>query len=290
MEVPGGLDATPAGVQATERAWRVIRPHEGWWPGLRLRELWTYRELGLMLALRDLQLRYRQTLFGVAWAVLQPLAAMLAFSWVFGQVAGIPSEGLPYAAFVLSAVALWFFLSTAVSAAAESLVEHSDLITRVWFPRPLAPIAAVLAAIVDLLIGLSLLAPVMAIEGIAPPLEVLTLPLWLLGGVLLAIGAGLWLAAMNVLYRDVRYAMAFLLQLWLFVSPVVFPSSLVDDPWRWVFALNPAAGLIDGLRWALLGAPAPGAELFVSLASLLAVLFGGIVYFRRVERRFADRI
>jgi homopolymeric O-antigen transport system permease protein len=270
--------------------WNVIRPRTGWWPGFGLGQLWAHRELALVLAQRDLQLRYRQTAFGVAWALLQPLAAMAVFTWVFGHVAGLPSDGLPYAPFVLVGVVLWFYISTAVSAAAESLVEHSDLVTRVWFPRPLAPIAAVLAGVVDLLVGLLLLVPVMAIASVAPPLQALTLPVWLLGGVLLAAGVGLWLAAMNVLYRDVRYALAFLLQIWLFVSPVVFPSSLVDSPWNWFFALNPVAGLIDGMRWALLDGPAPGPELAVSVASLVAILLGGILYFRRVERTFADRI
>jgi lipopolysaccharide transport system permease protein len=271
-------------------AWRVIRPRGRWWPGLGLGQLWAYRELGLTLALRDLQLRYRQTLLGIAWAVLQPLAAMVAFSWVFGHLADLSSDGLPYPVFVLAGVVPWFFISTAVSAAAESLVEHTDLVTRVWFPRLLAPIAAVLAATVDLLIGLLLLVPVMVIYAVAPPLQVLTLPLWLLGAVLLATAAGVWLAAANVLYRDVRYALTFLLQVWLFVSPVVFPTSLVAEPWRYLFSLNPAVGVIDGLRWALLGAPAPGPELAVSVASLSALLFGGAWYFRRVERLFADRI
>jgi lipopolysaccharide transport system permease protein len=270
--------------------WRVIRPRGRWWPGLGLRQLWSDRELGLVLAVRDLQLRYRQTMLGVGWAVLQPLAAMAAFSWVFGHVAGISSDGLPYAVFVLAGVVPWFFLSTAVSAAAESLVEHTDLVTRVWFPRLLAPIGAVLAAVVDLLIGLLLLIPVMAIAGVAPPLQALTLPLWLIYAVLLAMAAGFWLAAANVLYRDVRYALTFLLQLWLFVSPVVFPSSLVSSPLIYLFSLNPAVGLINGLRWSLLGAPAPGPELAVSIASLFLLLFGGTWYFRRVERTFADRI
>jgi lipopolysaccharide transport system permease protein len=273
-----------------QEAWRVIRPRSRWWPGLGLSQLWAFRELGLTLALRDLQLRYRQTLLGVAWAVLQPLAAMAAFSWVFGQVAGIPSDGVPYPVFVLAGVVPWFFISTAVSAAAESLVEHTDLVTRVWFPRMLAPIAAVLAAVVDLFIGLLLLVPVMAAYEVAPPLQVLTLPVWLLGAVLVATAAGLWLAAANVLYRDVRYALAFLLQLWLFVSPIVFPTSLIAEPWLYLFSLNPAVGVIDGLRWALLGGPAPGPELAVSVASLTFLLFGGLWYFRRVERVFADRI
>jgi lipopolysaccharide transport system permease protein len=271
-------------------AWRPIRPRSAWWPGLGLGQLWAYRELGLTLSLRDLQLRYRQTLLGVAWAVLQPLAAGVAFSWVFGQVAGLPSDGLPYPVFVLAGVVLWFFISTAVSAAADSLVQHTDLVTRVWFPRLLAPIAAVLASVVDLLIGLVLLIPVMAAYEVAPPLQLLTLPLWLVGAVLLAMAAGFWFAAANVLYRDVRYALPFLLQLWLFVSPVVFPTSLVDEPWRYLFSLNPAVGVIDGFRWAVLGAPAPGPELAVSIASLFLLLFGGALYFRSVERIFADRI
>jgi lipopolysaccharide transport system permease protein len=243
-----------------------------------------------MLALRDLQLRYRQTLLGVAWAVLQPLAALAAFSWIFGHVAGIPSDGVPYPAFVLAGVVPWFFISTGVGSAAESLVEHSDLVTRVWFPRLLAPLAAVLAAVVDLLIGLVLLVPVMAINDIAPPLQALTLPLWLIGTVLVAIAAGIWLAGANVLYRDVRYALPFLLQIWLFVSPIVFPTSLVSEPWRYLFSLNPVVGMVDGLRWALLGAPPPGPELAVSLASLILLLLGGVWYFRRGERTFADRI
>jgi lipopolysaccharide transport system permease protein len=288
--VAAPASSAPAASGEEQPAWREIRPRGRWWPGLGLGQLWAYRELGLTLALRDLQLRYRQTLLGVAWAVLQPLLAMAAFSWVFGHIAGIPSDGLPYPVFVLAGVSLWFFISTAVTAAAESLVEHSDLVTRVWFPRLLAPIAAVLAAVVDLLIGLLLLVPVMAAYEVAPPLQVLTLPVWVLGTVLLAMAVGFWLAAANVLYRDLRYALTFVLQLWLFVSPVVFPTSLVEDPWRYLYSLNPAVGLIDGARWALLGASAPGPELAVSIASLFLILFGGIWYFRRTERTFADRI
>ena len=287
LGVPAGGSA---GAAADEAAWRLIRPSRRWWPGLGLRELWADRELGLMLTLRDLQLRYRQTFLGIAWAVLQPLAALAAFSWVFGEIAGIPSDGLPYPVFVLAGVVPWFFISTAVSGAAESLVEHSDLITRVWFPRLLAPSAAVMAAMVDLLIGLLLFLPVMAAYGVAPPLQILTLPVWVFGAFLLALAAGFWLSGANVLYRDFRYALPFLLQLWLFVSPVVFPSSLVGEPWRYLFSLNPAVGIIDGFRWALLGAPSPGPELAVSVAALILLLVGGAWYFRRVERVFADRI
>jgi lipopolysaccharide transport system permease protein len=285
---PGRQPLESAGEDTFE--WRVIRPRHRWWPGLGLTELWTYRDLGLTLAHRDLQLRYRQTLLGVAWVVLQPLAAMVAFSWVFGHVAGLPSDGLPYPVFVLTAVVPWFFVSTAVSAAADSLIGQPDLVTRVWFPRLLAPIGAVLASVVDLLIGLILLVPVMAAYGVAPPLQAFTLPVWLVGFVVLAMAAGFWLAAANVLYRDVRYALPFVLQLWLFLSPIVFPTSLVSEPLRFVYAINPAVGLIDGIRWALLGAPGPGAYLIVSVLSLWVLLVGGIWYFRGVERIFADRI
>lgn len=255
-----------------------------------LREHWANRELALILALRDLQLRYRQTILGVGWAVLQPLVGMGVFSVIFGSVAGIPSDGLPYPLFVLAGVAVWSFMTTAVSSAAETLVENPDLVTKVLFPRMLAPIAAVLAAGVDLMVGLLLLAPVMAGYGVAPPLQALTLPIWIAAALLVAVGAGLWLCAANVLYRDVRYTLAFLLQVWLFVSPVVFPVSLVDSGWRYVLALNPLAGVIGGLRWALLDGPAPGPWLAVSAAALVVLLVSGALYFRRAERAFADRI
>jgi lipopolysaccharide transport system permease protein len=270
--------------------WRVLRPTQRWKPRIDIRELWAFRELALMLALRDLQLRYRQTLFGIAWAVLQPALALVVFSLIFGGLARVPSDGLPYPLFVLTGLAVWSFLSSAVTAAAESLVEHRPLVTRVWFPRVLAPTAAVLAVAIDLLIGLAMVALLVAVYGIAPPPQVFTLPAWLLGAVAVAVAAGLWLSAANVLYRDVRYALGFVLQLWLFASPVVYPSSLVDGGWRYLFALNPVAGVIDGVRWAVLDAPPPGAPVAVSAVSLLVLLIGGLLYFRNAERTFADRI
>jgi lipopolysaccharide transport system permease protein len=255
-----------------------------------LRDLWASRELALILALRDLQLRYRQTVFGVGWAALQPLVAMGAFSVIFGTVADIPSDGLPYPLFVLAALAVWSFMSTAVSAAAETLVESRDLVTKVSFPRMLAPTAAVLAAGVDLAVALLLVAPMMLAYGVAPPLQAFTLPVWIGAALLVAVGAGLWLSAANVLYRDVRYTLGFLLQVWLFTSPVVFPVSLVDGIWRYVLALNPLAGVISGVRWALLDGPAPGPWLAVSAVSLAALLVSGALYFGSAERVFADRI
>jgi lipopolysaccharide transport system permease protein len=273
----------------SEPPWRQIRPARGL-PRLGFGELWAYRDLALILALRDLQLRYRQTLLGIAWAVIQPLAAMLIFAAVFGRIAHLPSDGVPYSSFALTGLTIWTFISTAVTAAATSLVDQRDLITKVWFPRLLAPVAAVLAATVDLLVALVLLVPVLAIDGVVPPLRALTLPLWILGAILLAIASGLWLSAANVLYRDVRYALTFVLQVWLYVSPVVFSSSLVHGRWRYVFNLNPAAGLIDGARWALLNGPSPGPQLAVSVGSLLLLLVSGALWFRTAERVFADRI
>ena len=287
----GGDDAGFAsGVESPDPAWRVIRPSGRWRIRLGLRELWAQRELGLTLAWRDLQLRYRQTLFGVAWVALQPLVGMGIFSLIFGSLTDVPSDGVPYPVFVLTGLAVWFFVSTAVSAAAASLIEQPDLVTKVWFPRMLVPIAAVLAAVADLAISLILVALVMIGYAVAPGIQILTLPVWIVAAILVAIGAGLWLSAANVLYRDVRYALPFLLQVWLFASPVIYPSSLIDGAWRYVFALNPMAGVLDGFRWALLDGPAPGPWSAVSAASLLALLVSGVVYFRLAERSFADRI
>jgi lipopolysaccharide transport system permease protein len=270
--------------------WREIRPPQRGLPRLGLRELWAYRDLALILALRDLQLIYRQTLLGVTWVLLQPLIAMLIFALVFGRLAKLPSDGVPYTSFTLAGLTVWTFVSTAVSAAATSLVEDRDLVTKVYFPRMLAPVAAVLAASVELLITLLLLVPVFAIDRVMPPLQVLTLPLWIVGAILLATAVGLWLSAANVLYRDVRYVLAFLLQAWLFISPVAFSSSLVPAAWKWVYNVNPAAGLIDGMRWALLDGRSPGPQLVVSIASLFVILITGAAWFRAAERVFADTI
>jgi lipopolysaccharide transport system permease protein len=275
---------------APQHYWREIKPPTRGLPTLALRELWAYRDLSLSLALRDLQLTYRQTLLGVTWVLLQPLAAMVIFAVVFGRIAELPSDGVPYTSFVLAGLTVWTFVSTGVSMAATSLVDDRDLLTKVWFPRMLAPLAAVLSASVELLITLLLLIPVLAIDGVVPTLKVLTLPVWILGAILLATGVGLWLAAANVLYRDVHAALGFLLQAWLWISPVAISSSLVPGNWRYVYNLNPAAGLIDGMRWALLDGPSPGPQLAVSVASLIVILASGAVWFRVAERVFADTI
>ena len=266
------------------------RPSTRWRPRLLVRELWEYRELALFLALRDLKLRYKQTAFGVAWAVVQPLAAALLFTIVFGRLAGLPSDGLPYAVFVYAGMVAWSYVSTAVSAASESLVEHRALVTSVYFPRVLAPLAAVLPGLVDLLISLAILAVYMAAYGVAPSVALVLLPLWVVALVVTAVAAGLWLSALNVLYRDVRYALGFLIQLWLFASPIVFPSSLVEGAWRYVYSANPLVGALDGFRWSLLGAPPPGREDLVSLTVGLLLLVTGVLYFQKVERQLGDRI
>jgi lipopolysaccharide transport system permease protein len=245
-----------------------------------------YRELAFYLALRDFKLRYKQTVFGIAWAVIQPLAGVV----VFGRLARLPSESIPYPLFVYVGLSVWTYVATSVNAAAESLVANRALVTRVYFPRVLAPFAAVLPGLVDLIISLSIVAIFLVYYDVLPSLAILFLPFWVIFASAVTIGVGLWLSALNVLYRDVRYTLSFLLQLWLFLSPIVFPSSLVDGGWRFVYALNPLVGVIDGFRWSLVAAPGPGIEHLASLAGGLVLLITGAAYFRRVERQFADRI
>jgi lipopolysaccharide transport system permease protein len=270
--------------------WVVNRSSAGWLPRLDLQGLWPYRELALLLALRDLRLRYKQTFFGIAWAVVQPLAAMAITSLLLGHLAGVPSDGIPYSAFVLSGLIVWFYVTAAVQSAAESLTSDRSLVTKVYFPRLVAPVAAVMPALVDLAVGLVVLVVVLAATSVTPGVAIVTLPLWIAAAVLVALGVGLWLSALNVLYRDVRYALPFALQLWLFASPVFFPGSLVTGGWRLVFNLNPMAGILQGFRWAVADGPAPVAAHLVSLASGVALLLGGLVFFRQMERRFADQI
>ncbi len=292
---------TPERVQPDASRGVLVRPRKkargvGWIEnrppgriaGVHPRDLWAYRDLALFLALRDLQVRYKQTIFGVAWAVIQPLAGVAIFTFVFGRLVNVPSDGLPYPLFVYVGMIVWIYLSTAVNEAAQSLTEKSALVTKIYFPRILAPFAAALPGLVDLGISMVILGGFMAFYGIVPGVSALLFPAFVFALALVATGAGVWLAALNVQYRDVRYALPFLVQVWLFLSPVVYPTSLVDGAARYVFALNPLVGVIDGARWALLGAPPPGAAALVSLATGTALLVTGIVYFQRVERRFAD--
>jgi lipopolysaccharide transport system permease protein len=261
----------------------------GRWAALRLRDLWEYRELLYFLAWRDIKVRYKQTALGAAWAILQPVMTMVVFSIFFGRLAKVPSDGIPYPVFAFTALLPWQLFAFALTESSNSLVSNQNLITKVYFPRLVAPMASVLAGLVDFSIAFAVLLVMMAYYGIAPTRAVAVLPLFVLLAVATALGVGLWLSALNVKFRDVRYTIPFLTQLWMFATPVAYPSSLVPQPWRAWFGLNPMAGVVEGFRWALLGkAGGPGPLLWVSVAAVAALLFGGVVYFRRTEATFAD--
>jgi ABC-type polysaccharide/polyol phosphate export permease len=286
----GGSAARAAGTEPGARRWVENRPIDGWRPRLDLAEVWASREIAVVLALRNIRIRYKQTFFGVAWALLQPLAAVAIFTLIFGRLADLPSEGIPYPVFVFAGLAVWFYFSQSATLASESLAQYRELVTKVYFPRLLAPLAAVVPALIDLAISLLAVGVFMAIYGVAPTGAIVFLPLWLVALVVLTFGVGTWLSALNVQYRDVRNALAFLLQLWFFATPIVYGSSLFEGDWGYVVALNPLVGLLEVSRWSLIGAPFPGPEALVSLATGIAVVVSGIVYFGRAQLRFADLI
>ena len=266
----------------------IIGPSKGWVP-LKLRELWEYRELLYFFIWRDIKVRYKQTVLGAAWAIIQPFFTMVVFSIFFGRLAGIPSGGVPYPIFAYSALVPWMYFANALTQASNSLVAQERMITKVYFPRLLIPLASVLAGLVDFAIAFTVLLGMMFYYGIIPTVAVWTVPFFVLLATATALGVGLWLSALNVQYRDVRYAIGFLSQFWLFATPVAYPSSLVPQPWRVIYGLNPMAGVVEGFRWALLGqAQAPGPMLVVSLLTVVGLLAGGLYYFRRMEQTFAD--
>lgn len=258
-------------------------------PSLGLREFSEYRELLYFLTWRDVKVRYKQTVLGAAWAILQPVLTMVVFSLFFGRLAAVPSDELPYPVFSYAALVPWFFFANGVTASANSLVGSSRLITKVYFPRLVIPISAVLSNIPDFILAFIVLLGLMLYYGFAPTVNVVWLPLLLLLAFVTAVGVGLWLSAINVQYRDVRYVVPFLIQLWLFATPIPYSSSMVPESLRLVYALNPMVGVVEGFRWALLSTDtAPGPMVFVSAAVALAVLLGGLLYFRRMEDTFAD--
>jgi len=266
----------------------VIRPTSGFVP-LDLHELWNYRELLYFLTWRDIKVRYKQTIMGIAWAVIQPLFMMLIFTVFFGRLAKIPSDGLPYPIFVFTALLPWQMFSRALTDASTSLVVNERLITKVYFPRLLVPASAVLASLVDFTIALVLLVGMMFYYGIVPTGAVWTLPLFILLALMTALGIGFWLSALDATYRDVRYTLPFLTQLWLFATPVVYPASMVPDNWRLLYGLNPMAGVVEGFRWALLGkGGGPDPLLAVSAIAVLMIFVGGLYYFSRMEETLAD--
>ena len=284
--LPSDLLAVPSGDPGGRTI--VIRPATGWVP-LRLGELWEYRELLYFLTWRDIKVRYKQTALGAAWAIIQPFFTMVVFSVFFGRLAKLPSEGVPYPVFTYCALVPWTYFATALTQSSNSLVDHARLITKVYFPRLLVPAAAVIAGLVDLAIAFVVLVGMLLWYGVTPGPAVLLLPLLALLATLTALAVGLWLSALNVQYRDVKYTIPFLVQFWLFVTPVAYSSTLVPERWRPLYALNPMTGVVEGFRWALLGhRAAPGPMLLVSTASVLLLLVGGLFYFRRMEQRFAD--
>jgi lipopolysaccharide transport system permease protein len=277
-----------AGVERPARTVLRVAPSRGW-VSLKLGELWAYRELLYFLVWRDIKVRYKQTALGAAWAVIQPFFTMVVFSLFFGRLAKMPSDNIPYPIFAYAALVPWTFFANGLTESSNSLVGSANLIKKVYFPRLAVPIAAVLAGLVDFAIAFVVLVGMMLYYGVAPTANVLWLPLFLLLALATALGTGLWLSALNVQFRDVRYVVPFTVQFWLFATPIAYPSSLLPEPWRTVYGLNPMAGVVEGFRWALLGTNTkPGA--MVALSSLVAALLlaGGAFYFRRMEKTFAD--
>lgn len=279
-------DSTPP---ATPDVTTIIRPSSGW-VDLQLRDLWQYRELLLFLIWRDVKVRYKQTVLGASWAIIQPFMTMVVFSLFFGRLAQIPSDGVPYPIFSYAALLPWTFFANGLTKSGASLVSSTNLVRKVYFPRLVIPISSVVSGVVDFLLAFSVLLLMMVWFGIAPTAaSIIWLPLFLLLAMVTALGVGMWLSALNAQYRDVRYILPFLTQFWLFATPVAYPSSLLDEPWRTIYGLNPMVGVVEGFRWALLGSgDPPGAMVAVSTVVAFVLLVTGMFYFRRMERTFAD--
>jgi lipopolysaccharide transport system permease protein len=259
------------------------------WVALKLRELWEYRELLYFLTWRDVKVRYKQTALGAAWAIIQPFFTMVVFSLFFGHLAKIPSDGIPYPIFSFAALVPWTFFANGLGQSANSLVGNANLIKKIYFPRLAVPIATILSGVIDFALAFVVLLAMMLYYGIVPTINIVWLPLLLLLALVTALGVGLWLSAMNVQFRDVRYVVPFLTQFWMFATPIAYPSSLLSEPWRTLYGLNPMVGVVEGFRWALLGShEAPGPIVAVSALAALALLVSGAFYFRRMEKSFAD--
>ena len=266
----------------------VIEPSKGW-VALKLRELWEYRELAYFLTWRDIKVRYKQTALGASWAIIQPFFTMVVFSLFFGKLAKMPSDGIPYPVFSYAALVPWTFFANGLSQASNSLVGSANLIKKVYFPRLAVPIATVLSGVVDLALAFVVLIAMMLWFGIVPTANIVWLPFFLLLALVTSLGVGLWLSAMNVQFRDVRYVVPFLTQFWMFATPIAYPSSLLSEPWRTLYGLNPMTGVVEGFRWALLGSGnAPGPIIVLSSLAAVAILVSGTYYFRRMEKNFAD--
>ena len=268
----------------------VVKPSKGW-TSLKLDELWEYRELLYFLTWRDLKVRYKQTVLGAAWAIIQPFFTMVVFSLFFGKLAKIPSDGIPYPIFAYAALVPWTFFANGLNNSSNSLVGSANLIKKVYFPRLVVPISSVISGGLDFVLAFIVLLGMMLFYGIFPAVNIIWLPFLLLLTLITSLGTGLWLSALNVQFRDVRYTVPFLTQFWLFASPIAYPSSLLSEPWRTLYGINPMVGVVEGFRWALLGTEtAPGAMIFVSSLVALCLLVSGVFYFKRVEKYFTDVI
>lgn len=265
-----------------------IEPTKGW-VSLNLRELWEYRELLYFLIWRDIKVRYKQTMLGASWAIIQPFFTMIVFSIFFGKLAQMPSDGVPYPVFSFTALVPWAFFANGLNQGSNSLVGSSNLITKVYFPRLAMPIASVMGGGIDFVLAFTMLIGMILYYGMVPTANVIWLPFFLVLAFITSLGASLWLSAMYVQFRDVRHIIPFLIQIWMFATPIVYPSSLLSEPWRTLYGINPMAGVVEGFRWALLGVgQAPGPMILVSSLTAVALLLSGALYFRRMEKTFSD--
>lgn len=265
-----------------------IEPSHGW-VAIKIRELWHSRELLYFLTLRDIKIRYKQTALGIGWAVLQPLLTMLIFTVIFGRIAKMPSDGVSYPVFALSGLVPWTFFAYGLTQASNSMVASANMVKKVYFPRLTIPLSTVLSGLVDLVFAFLLLLVLMFIKNVTPTANIIWIPLFVLLAFATSLGVGLWFAALNVRYRDVRYLVPFIVQFWMYATPIAYPSSVLKSEWRIVFALNPMTGVVEGFRWALVGSNwRPGPELALSATVAVMVLVTGALYFKRMERTFAD--
>jgi len=292
MQIEESIERQPAGTAKSLKKEDIplirIEPSKGW-VSLKLRELWDYRELLYFLTWRDVKVRYKQTVLGAAWAIIQPFFTMIVFSVFFGRLAKVPSDGIPYPIFSYAALVPWTFFAHGLTQASNSLVSHANLIKKVYFPRLAMPVARLLAGTVDFVLAFIVLLIMMLAYGILPTLNALWLPLFLLLALITSLGTALWLSAMNVQFRDVGYTVPFITQFWMFITPIAYPSSLLSEPWKTLYGINPMAGVVEGFRWALLGTDTPpGPIIAVSSLAALALLVSGAFYFRRMEKTFAD--
>jgi lipopolysaccharide transport system permease protein len=268
----------------------VLKPSSGW-RGLDLAEIWSRKELLYFLAWREVKVRYKQTLLGASWALLQPLFTMIIFTLFFGRLAHVPSDGIPYQLFAFTALVPWMFFSNGLTLASNSLVNNAQLVTKIYFPRILVPMAAVLGGIVDFLLAFVLLIGMVCWYRAGFHATILWIPLFLFLAFVSSLAAGLWLSALNVEYRDIRHVIPFLVQMWMFATPIAYSSSMLREPWHTLYAINPMVGVVEGFRWAILGSRTrPDASLLVSLAIAAIALVTGAFFFRRTEKRFADSI